>query len=346
MGHRAWGTEHGASSMGPRAWGMAGAGMLSRDEETPPRPYQLLTEACTTISAGRTCTRERCVPPHSPYPFPIATRAPPNPNCRALPLIKHPPPSPPQGLIIKQIVPNMGHSVSNRSFPTRCLCWPKTCTGRANRLPNCPSPTMTRRAQQAAANERRALARFYSESLLRRPSRSDNASIDFSFSSAWFFRSFNDARYAAARVWRGLWTNERPHRVVPHQGDEAQGTRRRGCWRRHLRYRQEVSTIMMPPVPGGAKMRLLDARPISSFCRCGRKRGAKAARKSWRSFLRRLPWSWSPAPPTVQLRYGGCIRRYTPTNFFLLHRVSFVLTPWRIAQILHWRSFLPTPNSF
>lgn len=117
-----------------------------------------------------------------------------------------------------------------------------------------PLPTMTRKAQQDAANERRALARFYSGSLLRRPSRSDNASIWLFFFLCSGFPFIQPCKVRSSKgVEKGLWTNERLHWMVPHQGDEAQGTRHRWSWRRHLRYRQEVSTIMMPPVPGGGR---------------------------------------------------------------------------------------------
>lgn len=142
---------------------------------------------------------------------------------------------------------------------------------------------------------------------------------------------------------QGLRANERLHGVVPHRGDEAQGPRRRWSWRRHLRYRQELSTIIMPPVPGGGKMRLLDARPISSFCCCCRpEESCQSCPEELAKLSQKTALVLVTSPPMVQSRdvYVHCT--YTRRNYIN----SNYLRPGASCEILHREKALRLLRTF
>lgn len=171
-----------------------------------------------------------------------------------------------------------------------------------------PFPTITKK--QDAANERRALARFSSESLPRRPSRSDNASI---FNFFFIFSVFPFIQRCKVRsskgVGKGLWpmstcivcsrVKETRQKTLAVAGPGAgiYGT---------------VSTIRMPPVPGGGQDATTGCEAyfvILLLLSAGRDVGCtKAARNTSRSFPRALPWSLSPLPHG-SIQYGAYILR-------------------------------------
>lgn len=127
----------------------------------------------------------RCASPtHFPM-FPMAAQHRAQSNCSPSHSIPSPAPSPslpfhppPDEIIIpKKILPEPMRSVST-AVPDSLVVLAKILHNQGNSFAQTAFPTITRRSDSTPANERRALARFYTASLpLRRPSRSDNASI-------------------------------------------------------------------------------------------------------------------------------------------------------------------------